>query len=72
MRVLRKLEINIMKPDSRFLSSLGDDIYVVKTWSNSNGEHRTDGPAIIYPKACFWYVDGIYQQPDPNWMKRLT
>ena len=58
MIVERKLEITISKPDA----------YVSRFWSNSQGLHRTDGPAVIYPgRVAYWYKNGEYEPRDNEW-----
>ena len=67
MIIVRKLEIVISKADSR-LKPIYDDDYVSRFWSNSQGLHRTDGPAVIYPgRVAYWYKNGEYEPRDNEW-----
>jgi len=67
MIIVRKLEIVISKPDSR-LKPIYDDDSVSRFWSNSQGLHRTDGPAVIYPgRVAYWYKNGEYEPRDNEW-----
>jgi len=67
MIIVRKLEITIIKPDSR-LKPIYDDDSVSRFWSDGHALHRTDGPAVIYPgRVAYWYKNGEYQPRDNEW-----